>query len=234
MGSIPENNVLKCFYTGLEVYYRYQIIGTGASFDIYNVDGAKVGEKPQAATLTVATGHFVNGWHYVVGNGEEQELPTEWLTKVDAKTTLVSPAESPVEWAGKTIYIYVEVLPETRRFVVEGAATLIDPQAFIFHLEGKEETNTEAVNVTFVIVGNDYVDICELPFGDYTISLLGWSWRYGTPTVQFGDKSIEFVNNSASISLNEVGNVTFRYSGTPNDKWLTDETAKYITISQSN
>lgn len=234
VGSIPENNVLKCFYTGLEVYYRYQIIGTGASFDIYNVDGAKVGEEPQKATLTVATGHFVNGWHYVVGNGEEQELPTEWLTNVDAKTTIVSPAKSPVEWAGKTIYIYAEVLPETRRFVVEGAATLIDPQAFIFHLEGKAETNTEAVNVTFVIVGNDYVDICELPFGDYTISMLGWSWRYGTPTVQFGDKSIEFVNNSASISLNEVGNVTFRYSGTPNDKWLTDETAKYITISQSN
>ncbi len=235
VGSNPEMNVLKCFYSGLGVYYRYQIIGAGAAFDFYADDNAEVGQQPQENTLTVATGHFVkpDSWYYEVDD-TSASVPEAWLSQIDAKTFRVRPDEPPKEWAGKTVYIYVEILPETRRFAVTNAAVLADPQAFIFYLKGKEGTNTQSVDVTFVIVGNDYIDVCELPYGDYTISMLGWSWRYGKPTVQFRDQSIDFVTDSISISLTEVGDVIFNYPTAPNDQWLTDETAKYITLTPAN
>ncbi|MBP3606583.1 MAG: hypothetical protein J6J66_08315 [Clostridia bacterium] len=52
--------------------------------------------------------------------------------------------------------------------------------------------------------------------------------------MQFRDQSIDFVTDSISISLTEVGDVIFNYPTAPNNQWLTDETAKYITLTPAN
>lgn len=215
-----------CKYKGVDVYYRYQITGSnGASLSIYTADTV-VGEKAEQAELTLARGYYLRRWYYTVGNGEETEVPQQWLS-YDGDKIIVSPDVAPVEWAEKTVYIYAVVLPKTRRFVVSGASASPEAQMFIFRLKGKQNE----VDVTFVISGNDYVDVAMLPYGDYTVTVLDWTWRYGLPMMTYGGETQAAQNGSFELTLGEDGDVNFIYSGTPNEKWLTDDISHSIPLS---
>ena len=223
-----DNTSIICYYKALEVYYRYQITGSsgGGTLSVQTVDKNVVGEKPQSTTLTLLNdGYFVNQWYYVVGNGEKQAVPAGWIS-ADGKT--VSPDESPVDWAGKTIYIYAEVLPRAKRFSLVGEVANNKNEAFIFNIKSTGDNASANVDVTFVIFGNDYLDIEMLPHGEYTITVLNWSWRYSTPTLTYNSQTYQSESGVFVVNLQPEGDVVFNYSGTRDDKWITDEIYGYL------
>ena len=222
---VSENQPVICYYQGLDVQYRYQIIGSnGASLDVYT-DDTVVGQTPKQSTVTLLNdGFFFKGWYYSVGNGEVQPVPQEW---VDGMT--IVPPEAAAEFAGKTIYFYAEVLPLTRTFRVSDNVS--SDQAFIFSLKGKSGTLTADVNVTFIIFGGEYVNVAMLPYGEYTLTVHEWAWRYSAPDLSFDGGSPGLSNNTFSVTLDTVGDVIINYSGTANDKWLTADASGNCSIS---
>lgn len=224
---LASNNMeIKCYYNALSVYYRYQISGEtrGATLSVINDDNAVVGARPESTTLSLINdGYFLNRWYYIVGD-EEHALPDAWLSQ-DKMT--VSPEAAPVEWAGKTVYIYAEVLPTTRRISVSGDVANNKEQAFIFKIQSVQKGQSE-VDITFVIFGNDYVDIAMLPHGEYIITVTGWAWRYGVPTLTYNSETYQSANGVFALTLDESGDIVFNYTEAPNDKWITDDLAGYL------
>ena len=58
-------------------------------------------------------------------------------------------------------------------------------------------------------------------YGNYEITVLSWAWRYGLPN--------GMVENSVKVNINTAEPFTFVYSGTPTDKWLTDDASGTVT-----
>jgi hypothetical protein len=225
-----ENPPLICYYTGLEVQYRYQIIGSsGATFVNYTA-ASSVGQSPEANVLTILDGFYLDAWYVSVGNGEKTPIDPMWISETtDGKYIVDIKTPAPVEWAGKVIYIFAEVLPTTRRFTSVCTVPSSDPQAFIINVKGANEQNKN-VNVTFVLYDNDYVDVAKLPFGDYTATVLDWSWRFAPPTASFNGVMFTPTQNEFSFSLNSVGDVTFKFAALDNERWIDDEHTDSFTF----
>ena len=233
--KITANGIeVKCKYQPLKTYYRYQVTGSaGGWFDTVTDDNNVVGAKPMSTDLTLKNdGYYVKEWYYVVGNGSKVKVPESWITtSADGLTMTLSPAETPVEWAGKTVYIYAEIIPATRRFKVVGDVATNKEQAFMFNIKGtflNTNNETKNVDITFVIYGNDYVDIERLPHGEYTLTILDWSWRYDHPTVTYNSVTQTFTNGSLVLDLSDEGEVVFTFTNAPEDKWLSDDLAGYL------
>lgn len=240
--SILENDTkVVCYYKGLEVYYRYQVVGSaGGRLSVTSDDENVVGSPPKSTTLTLYDGYYLYRWCYMVGKGEYLTVPETWIS--DDKMT-VTPDPSLKEWAGQTVYIYAEVLPVTRRFSVSGKVHASKEQAFVFNIKSKGAIGTATVDVTFVIFGNDansYLDIAMLPPGNYTITVLDWAWRYGDPTVELStssggssntDKVTAVGDGVFDITITTTDNVVFNYNTAPNDKWLSDDVAGYLDLT---
>ena len=149
-------------------------------------------------------------------------VPDLWLSNNDTVISLLPPT---ADMAGKTVYVFAEVLPTTRRFSVAGYASVENtPQAFVFRLTGKAGTQTEHIDLTFIIYDIGYVDISLLPYGEYTLTTLNWAWRVGEPSkVIFNDEEFTPSSGSVDLDLNTTGEVVILYPSTTNDKWLSDD-----------
>ncbi len=232
--SSDETQQIICRYTGLEVYYQYQIMGTGMGATIENpTDTITIGSGDQSTKkLTLwSEGYFINKWYYSIDDGELLPVPEDkWLSNNKTVIT-VEPPEA--DMAGKTVYIFAEVLPTTRRFRVDGFATDDnDPQAFVFRLQGKAGTQTAGIDVTFTIFDTGYLDIERLPFGQYTLTTLHWAWRLGHPdTVTFNDQAPSAETGTVTLDLNTTGDVIITYSDKYSEKWLSDDASGYVPIS---
>ena len=238
---IAANNTqtITCYYQGLEVYYQYQVIGMGATIGT-PTEVVAVGSVPTPKTLTLWNdGYRLNGWTYAVEGGERQALPTGW--KLSNNDTVIAPTAPTAEWAGKTVYIYAEIVPTIRRFRVEGYHSMEnDPQAFVFNLKGVAGTPTAGIDLIFFIFDSGYVDISNLPYGEYTLTTLHWAWRPGHPTsVTFNGvtQAFEHEVGHVKLNLNTTGDVVITYPGTLNEKWLSDDASGIIPVTpkpQSN
>lgn len=224
-----ENKII-CNYTGLEVFYHYQVLGMGGSIENPSDTVAIGAEPPASKTLTLWDdgSFFLNAWYYSVDGGERMPVPEGWLSNNDMT---VSPSPPGVDLASKTVYVFAEVLPTTRRFRVEGFTSHEnDPQAFVFRLQGAE-TDTEHIDVTFIIFDNGHTDIARLPYGEYTLTTLHWAWRYGTPTsVSFGGVSQNANNGVVTLDLNTTGEVTVVYPTEAMDQWLSDDASGIVPM----
>ena len=235
--SPPNTNVVVCSYQGLEVYYLYQVRGVGASIENPTDTVVIGGGAPKSKTLELwgKNGeYFVNNWYYSVGGGEEEPVPESWLS--DDKMTITIPESAvKVEHAGKMIYVYAEVVPATRRFIVDGfLSPENDPQAFVFHIRGAE-TATADVDVDFIIFDNGYVDISHLPYGTYTITTLHWAWRYGAPaSVTFGGVEHPIENGQVTLELKVSGDVIITYPAKMNEQWLTDDASGIVPLGKEH
>lgn len=222
---------IECYYQGLEVNYVYQVIGMGATIDNPTDTVAIGGAPPDPRTLTLwSDGYFLNGWYYSIGDGERMPVPDLWLSN---NNTVISVKEPTTDLAGQTVYIFAEVLPKTRRFRVAGYASVENtPQAFVFHLKGKAGTQTENIDLTFIIYDIGYIDISLLPYGVYTLSTLNWAWRVGPPLrVDFGGEEFTPMSGSVELDLNTTGEVVITYPETTNEHWLSDDVSGPFPIS---
>ena len=233
-----SSNEFVCYYRGLTVDFLYQILGGVGGTLTHNSDTSTVGTPPKNPVgLTVNTGFFLNEWKYSVGEGELQAVPEKWLSS--NKMTLQITETDP-EWASKTVYVYAEILPETRIFEVFGsdAQTQKGSHSFLFNIKGKSGTETEHINVSFVIIGNGSVQLERLPYGDYTLTALGWAWRYGLPSVTIGKDHYPATESGAvEITLNDASKVVFNYSAVMDDptrnKWLTDNEVRALHLEHA-
>lgn len=226
-----DDEKIICYYQGLTVFYRYQILGgIGGTLNI-NDGSAAVGASPEEEVkLTVNTGFYLEGWKYAVGDGELQTVPDEWLS--DDKMILTV-TDTKADWVGKTVYVYAELLPTTRTFEVTGSDSSEQKgvHSFLFNIKGKPETVTAGIDLTFIIVGNGSVKLERLPYGEYTITPLGWAWRYGMPKVFVGTTEIELVNNEANVTFSNANNVEFRYTSATKTDWLTDSDLRELHLT---
>jgi hypothetical protein len=223
-------NAIICYYQGLEVYYQYQILGTNASVDKPSETVTIGGKAPSANELSLWNdGVYLNAWYYSIGNGERKAVPANWISN---NGMVITPDPPDVELAGKTVYIYAEVLPFTRRFRVEGyESPENDPQAFVFRLVGKLGTQTAGIDITFIIFDDGYTDIKHLPYGDYTLTTLHWAWRLGHPlSVSFNDEKLDADSGTVTLKLTESGKVVITYSSDEMDKWLSDDASGVVPM----
>lgn len=227
-----KDQVIICKYQGLEVNYLYQIMGNMGGTIKEPTDTVKIGSEPSVKTLELWNeGYFLNAWYYSVGNGELQPVPGDWIKN----NTTIKPETPKVEWAGKTIYIYAEVLPTTRRFSVEGFETSEnDPQAFVFRLQGTG-TATAGIDVTFTIFDIGYLDIEKLPYGEYTLTTLHWAWRLGHPEeVIFNGAHFNATSGTVTLKLDNAGDVIIKYPSTFSEKWLSDDASGIVPLEPKN
>ena len=245
--TAKDTQTIVCFYQGLEVYYQYQVMGMGATIVNIQESESDTESNINANTDTVAVGgrrplskkaelwgegYFLNAWYYSVGDGEKIPVPQEWLSNNNTVISLPAPTE---DYAGKTIYVFAEVLPTTRRFSVEGFATKEnDPQAFVFRLEGKSGTPTANIDLTFVIFDIGYTDITGLPYGEYTLTTLHWAWRLGHPdNVIFNENELDAETGTVKLNLDTTGDVIINYSSVYFEKWLSDDASGVVPLYMS-
>ena len=232
--KIRGDEEITLYYRGLEVNYVYQVdpMDVSAYFDDYT-DTVTIGAgQPEEHTLTIPehAGHVLDKWTYDTGDGQRQPVPADWIKSENPMT--VQPTAPSVDWAGKTIYIYAELIPTTRRFSVEGfVSPENDPQAFVFNLKGTEEA-TKHIDLTFFIFDNSYLDIEHLPYGQYTLTTLHWAWRYGHPTsVKFNNVETNTPQGTVELDLNTTGDVIIIYPKTPEKtQWITDDASGVVLI----
>ena len=189
---------------------------------------------PKPKTLELwDDGYIIYAWYYSIGDGERIPVDKSWLSN---NNTVISLPPPETNLAGETIYVYAEVIPSTRRFSVEGFQTSEnDPQAFVFRLVGVIGTQTEGIDVDFVVFDIGYLDISHLPYGKYTLTTLHWAWRVGDPTlVIFDGKEYIPKNGTVELDLNTVGDVTIIYPSVTNDKWLSDDASGIVPLEYSS
>ncbi len=226
-----DDEEIICYYQGLTVFYRYQILGgIGGTLNI-NDGSAAVGASPEnEVKLTVNTGFYLEGWKYAVGDGELQPVPDEWLRE---DKMILTVTDTKADWVGKTVYVYAELLPTTRTFEVTGSDSSEQKgvHSFLFNIKGKPETITADIDLTFIIVGNGSIKIERLPYGEYTITPLGWAWRYGMPEVHVGGTKIDLVDNKAHVTFSNADDVKFQYSTATKTDWLTDSDLRELHLT---
>ena len=210
---VAEGQEIIFNYNASLVYYYYQVEPyanvIGGELSNFN-ETLGVNETPKGSTVTVYEGFVFDGWYL---DGE----------KVSSELT-ITPKPTAAD-AGKTLTYVAKFLPTTRTFKNVNVAD--ENQVFIYNIKGKDTANAD-IDLTFTITGNNSVVISMLKYGNYTITLLDWSWRYDSaPTVKFVNTPLTPTSDGASqwnIEIVAVGDITFDYSGvTVEDQWLTDD-----------
>ena len=193
---VDEGQKLICYYQGMDVYYRYQIEGSGGQFDVWNSDTV-VGTAPKSDKLTLIENNYVlHGWYYQVDGGEKQPIPQTWFPS-DPMT--VEPPAPKAEWANKTITIIAEVRPSslTIQNVIIAPDTpewVTENQGFVYRIQGIADTDTAGVSLRVAVL--DQQTILGLPVGAYTVTVENaWSWRYAEQSQNItvdGDETTSF------------------------------------------
>ena len=94
---------------------------------------------------------------------------------------------------------------------------------------------SERVNVTFAIIDTDYIDVTMLPYGEYTLTLLNFAWRFDAPTISFNGETFEETSGVYELSLTGEGTVVFNYSQSSVDnRWLSDDMVNTMHLPQSS
>ena len=193
-GVLDKNGLhLVRFYDRIKYPYKVQYLQTGTNAEIPNPAGQ--GNIPPL-TGTGASEEIVHvvpkeidGWKCV--NPEP----------VDMKLAI----EDPPDQAKNNVHIFYYEKIETKANLTirkSGWDSQDENQVFLFHIQGTD-SETDTVDLTVSIQGNDFVTIRDLPAGHYRVQEVGdWSWRYSAaPGIQeihlIHDQILDF-NNTRS------------------------------------
>lgn len=184
---VNKGQEIICYYSGQDVYYRYQTTDSGGYLNVYNSDTV-VGKQPLSTTLTLMPGYRFMGWYYTVDDNKF-DVPSSWLS--NSNMTLQPPAPES-EWANKTIYVYAEVIPTA--FTITNLGVTDSEQGIIYVITSKES----GISVRVATIGNTPTTIQGMPEGQYTVSVESeWSWRY---TSASADVSCMTVNGNSNLT----------------------------------
>ena len=209
-----NNDEVICFYNPEVVHFLFMVAQPGRGTVSKPTYDGHVGEIPNqekaTVTATANEGFVFVGW-YMDNEGVQSVLDHATVFGEGGKS--ITPTE---DMANRTIYFYALFEPTTRVFRNEGVAD--DNQSFIYRIRGRDAGNLN-VDVTFVITGNGSVTLAMLPYGEYEITVLSWSWRYDLPNAKGASTWTEEIDTPDEY--------VFDYSGRPvgpNNQWLSDDT----------
>ena len=185
------------------------------SLESENVDA--ITGVPTGSTPTAESGYRFVGWFLDF----TCTVPAD-ASMIDASTGKLKPTKADGDvWASQSIF-YAKFEPEFVDLTVTSKGAHVDDayQAFIFRIRGRSGTDTEGVDLTVIIIGNDSVTVKGLRVGTYTVEeLTDWSWRY---TPDQGSRTVTLsIDTSANFAV-------FDHSRT-SDAWL-DASASSVKV----
>lgn len=214
-------------YMVFEVLYFYQILPSEAGYikDNYYTETVDAGTLPNGATPVVYKGWVFVGWY----TDAACTVPvTDAVATIDPDTNAIQPLAPTVDQDEMALYFYAKCIPTTRVF--KNAGSIDANQAVIYRLQGKStDNNTKNTDITFVITGTGSITLARLPYGAYTLTVMDWSWRYGDPTVEFNSGTVDGSGGTYDLTLDVVGDVTFKFDAATENKWITDDAYGTVT-----
>ena len=118
-------------------------------------------------------------------------------------------------WTATTYYAKFAALETDLILTTKSTAAIDGDQVFIFRVQGEAGTETEAVDLTVTVVGDDSVTITKLPTGCYTVTeLTDWSWRYENSAAE----------RKVNLTYNNGSNEMIYDNSRENGKWLDGNT----------
>lgn len=172
-----EYNIIEFFYQEQTVSLKYEIVGPseGGSLSQYSENVSAITGKANGSRPIVKKGYEFKGWY-------EDAACTRSVDSslIDAETNQLKPTKEEAEvWETTTYYAKIVALETELTIKVENTGELDTEQAYIFHIVGKKDTNTEGVDLTVTVIGDSKTTITKLPVGEYRITeMTNWSWRY--------------------------------------------------------
>ena len=120
-------------------------------------------------------------------------------------------------WDSVTYFAKFAALETDLTITTRSTASIDTDQVFIFNIKGKPDTDTEDIDLTVTVVGNDSVTVTKLPVGEYTVTeLVDWSWRYDNALAQ----------RELVLNYNDGANEIIFDNSRDNDKWLDGNAVK--------
>lgn len=186
-----------------------------ASPDKYEEPFSMMNTYPAGATPIADIGYEFEGWY----TDEYCTVPvpgTYWKAYANSKL-------HPPKPAGDITY-YAKFVPSVSDLHIQNIHLNDSDQAVIYTVQGTSE-NSLAVNMTFTVIGNSEITITNLPVGDYTITVHGWSWRYTTSSITHtcdgvSTTGLSFTHNVPTIA-NSRSTLQISHS-LVNNQWLSD------------
>lgn len=204
-----EYNIIEFFYQEQTVSLKYEIVGPseGGSLSQYSENVSAISGKANGSRPTVKNGYEFKGWYEDAACAKAVDF-----SLIDATTNQLKPTKQDTEvWKTKTYYAKIVAKETDLTIEVKNTGKLDTKQAYIFHVVGKKDTNTEGVDLTVTVIDDGKTTITKLPVGEYTITeMTNWSWRYEN----------ENANQELLLEYSEEG-TTITYENTREHvKWL--------------
>ncbi len=207
-------NVIEFLYQEKTVAIKYQIVGLEGCgvLSQYSENLTAISGVPNGSTPIVSKGFVFKGWYT---NADCTNLVNpSWVNET---TNQIIPQKTSDIWRTVTYYAKFEALETDLTITTKSTLNIDSNQAFIFNVKGKKGTDTEAIDLTVTVIGNDSVTITKLPVGDYTITeITDWSWRYENATAQ----------REVNLQYQENGNEVIYNNSREQGKWLDGNAVK--------
>ena len=219
------NKVIDCIYRKQTASYFYRALSGSGRFSISEQLDVPLNEKPNEVVVQPDRGWILKQWYYgdVFGNNRQEVSAVGATVDDDGNLTPRAPT---VDDVGKDFYFWAEFVPTTLTISGSFAPTPAEPddclqnQGFIYHINGKEDTDTAGYSITVALPEGERKSILGLPAGEYTITIEStWSWRYpGTNigyTVTENDDSGSWDAGTQTLSFRFDGYATAEFHFEP-------------------
>lgn len=204
-------NVIDFYYEEATVGLKYQIVGPDdcGSLTMESENLPAISGQPNGSQPLVKSGFAFLGWYKDAACTEP--VDPAW---VDAQQKL-TPQMTGTVWTATTYYAKFAALETDLILTTKSTAAIDGDQVFIFRVQGEAGTETEAVDLTVTVVGDDSVTITKLPTGCYTVTeLTDWSWRYENSAAE----------RKVNLTYNNGSNEMIYDNSRENGNWLDGNT----------
>lgn len=203
-----DHNVIEFLYQERTVSVKYQIVGPAGcgALSQYSENLAALSGVPNGSYPILANGFVFLGWY-------TDEACTKPVNEslVDSQTNRLVPERAGNTWEAVIYYAKFASLETDLTITTKSTLPSDANQTFLFHIKGKEGTETEGIDLTVAIVGNSSLTVTKLPTGEYTVTeLTEWSWRYENDEAQ----------REISLEYNGGSNELVYDNSRENGKWL--------------
>lgn len=175
-----EYNKIEFYYQEQIVSLKYELVGLseGGSLTQYSENVSAITGKANGSSPIVKNGYEFKGWYEDVACTKAVDA-----SLIDAATNQLKPVNESGIWETKTYYAKIDAIETDITIEVKNTSKLDTEQAYIFHVVGKKDTNTEGIDLTVTVICDGKAEgkttITKLPVGEYTITeMTNWSWRY--------------------------------------------------------
>lgn len=201
LSANEEYNVFDFIYQEDYASIKYEIVGPegcGTLLGQSSENIKAISGEPQGSQPIVNKGFKFVGWF----TDSFCTIPV-LDSELNSETNMLTPQKRGTIWTDTTYYAKFIALETDLTIETVNSQSVDQNQAYIFRIVGKKDTDTQNVDVTVSIIGNDSVTIEKLPTGEYTITeLTGWSWRYSCADSK-RDIMLEYNENGSTLTFSQ-------------------------------